>query len=207
VTRVLREIAPSQLAVGVACCGISASNLVRLHWTGTAALAVGSSLLVAVAVPEHRLLLAAVGFLLAGWCWGSARLDAVPRSPLTRLLGTAEHAQVVVTAPPRRSRFAIRAQADLRRWGGMHVSEPVLVQLPAGGMPGQGDVLDVLGVLAPPRGPENGFDERTYLRRHGIHVVLRGDRWRVTGHRGGLGGVADGLRRFVARGLSRGAAG
>jgi competence protein ComEC len=81
------------------------------------------------------------------------------------------------------------------------------VELPVGRTPAQGDVLDVLGVLAPPKGPEHGFDERTYLRRHGIHVVLRGDRWHVTGRRGGLGGVADDIRAFVTRGLSRGSAG
>ena len=176
-------------------------------WTGVAGLAVGSSFLAAIALPDQRVLLGALALLLAGWCWGSARLNAIDRSPLTRLIGTAEHAQVVVTSPPRSSRFAIRTQAELHRFGGLRVSEPVLVELPVGRSPAQGDVLDVLGVLAPPKGPENGFDERTYLRRHGIHVVLRGDRWRITGRRGGLGGVADELRAFVTRGLSHGSVG
>ena len=203
----IERIAPSQLAIGAACCGVAAANLARLHGTGLACLAVGSSLLAALALPEERLPLLALAMVLAGWWWGSARLDAIDRSPLTRLLGTAERAQVVVTAPPRRSRFDVRAQAEMRRFGSVRVSEPILLELPAGRAPAQGEVLEVLGVLAAPHGPEHGFDERTYLRRHGIHVVLRGDRWRVTGRRGGLGGVADGLRAFVTHGLSQGSGG
>jgi ComEC/Rec2-related protein len=198
---------PSQLAVGAACAGIASANVARIHWVGITGLAVGSSLLVAIARPEHRLAVLVVAVAFAGWWWGSARLDAIDRSPLSRLLGTAEDATVVVTAPPRRSSFSIRANGEVRRFGRFHVSEPVLIELPAGKAPAQGDVLHVLGMLAPPRGPEHGFDERTYLRRHGIHVVLRVDCWRVTGRRGGLGGVADGLREFVTRGLSHGSSG
>jgi len=205
--RAIRALAPSQLLLGVLCAGIAAANLARLHGLGLAGLAVGSSLLAAGALPEQRLLLAALALLLTGWWWGSARLDAIDRSPLTPLLGTAERAQVVVTAPPRRSRFAIRVPAELHRFGTLRTSEPILLELPAGRAPAQGAVLDVLGVLAPPHGPEHGFDERTWLRRHGVHVVLRGDRWRVIGHRGGLGGAADGLRAFITRGLSQGSGG
>src|SRR5207248_94598 len=87
------------------------------------------------------------------------------------------------------------------------VSEPVQLELPLGRAPAQGDILEVLGVLRRPHGPEHGFDERTWLRRHGVHVVMRVDRWRVTGRRGGLGGVADGLRAFVSRGLAQGSGG
>jgi len=106
----------------------------------------------------------ALAFVLAGWWWGSARLDAIDRSPLT------SQARVVVTAPPRRSSFAVRIQAQLQRFGDLAVSEPILLELPAGRAPAQGAVLDVLGVLAPPHGPENGFDERTWLRRTVIAV-------------------------------------
>jgi competence protein ComEC len=207
VTRALGRVPPPHLLVGAACLGISAANLARIHWSGIAGFAVGSSLLAAIVLPEPRVLILTIAFLVAGWCWGSARLDSIDRSPLTALLGTAEQAQVVLAAPPRVSRFSIRAQAELRRFGTRRISEPVLLELPAGRSPMQGDVLDVLGVLAPPKGPEHGFDERTYLRRHGIHVVLRGDRWRVIGRRGGLGGVADAVREFVTRGLSRGSSG
>jgi competence protein ComEC len=148
-----------------------------------------------------------LAIVLAGWWWGSTRLDALDRSPLSRLIGTAEMARIVVTAPPRPSRFDVRVQAEVHRFGRLHVTEPVLAELPAGRSPAQGDVLEALGVLAPPHGPQRGFDERTYLRRHGIHVVFRVDRWHVVGRRGGFGGFADRLRAFVARGLSRGSDG
>ncbi len=204
--RAIRDLPTSQVLVGALCAGIAVANLGRSHGAGPAGLAVGSSMLAAV-LPGQRLALVVLALVLAGWWWGSARLDAIDRSPLTALLGTAERARVVVTAPPRRSRFAVRVQAQAQRFGDLEVSEPVLLELPAGRAPAQGDVLDVLGVLAPPHGPEHGFDERTWLRRHGVHVVLRGDRWRAIGRRGGLGGVADGLRAFVTRGLSHGADG
>jgi competence protein ComEC len=200
-------VPPSQLLLGALCAGIAAANLGRFHGLGLAGLAVGASLLAAGAFPEQRLLLGALALLLTGWWLGSARLDAIDRTPLTPLLGTAERATVVVTAPVRRSRFSLRVPAELHRFGARRISEPILLELPAGRSPAQGAVLDVLGVLAPPRGPEHGFDERTWLRRHGVHVVLRGDRWHVVGHRGGLGGVADRLRAFVTRGLSRGSSG
>ena len=74
------------------------------------------------------------------------------------------------------SRFSLRVPAELHRFGARRISEPILLELPAGRAPAQGAVLDVLGVLAPPRGPEHGFDERTWIRRHGVHVVLRGSR-------------------------------
>ena len=195
------------MLLGAACCGVSAANVARIHGLALVSLTAGSSLLAVLVLPEHRLLPVALAAVLAGWWWGGVRLDAIDRSPLTRLLGTAERAQVVVTAPPRLSRFDIRVQGDLHRFGALRVTEPILLELPAGRAPAQGDVLDALGVLAAPHGPENGFDERTWLRRRGIHVVLRVDRWRVTGRRGGIGGVADRLRGFVTRGLSQGSGG
>jgi competence protein ComEC len=207
VTRPLAIVAPSQIFVGAACCGLAVANVARVHWSGLAGVVLGSSLLAAIALPDQRVLAGALAVLLAGWCWRSVRLDAIDRSPLTPLIGTAEHAQVVVTAPPRASRFKIRAQAVVHRFGKLRVFEPILLELPLGRTPAQGDVLDVLGVLKAPKGPENGFDERTYLRRHGIHVVLQGDRWRGVGRRAGIGGVADRLRAFVSRGLSQGSAG
>jgi competence protein ComEC len=62
-------------------------------------------------------------------------------------------------------------------------------------------------VLALPHGPKHGFDERTWLRRHGVHVVLRGDRWRTVGRRGGLAGLADRLRDRLARTVAPGLGG
>jgi len=206
-TGAFRDVPPHHLLLAALCMGIASANVARLHGTGLADIAVCSSCLAAVVFPAQRPGFVALALVLAGWWWGSIRLDAIDRSPLTPLIGTAERAQVVVTAPPRRSSFEWRIQADLDRFGARRISEPILLELPAGRAPKQGEILDVLGVLTPPHGPEHGFDERTYLRRHGIHVVLRGDRWRVLGRRGGLGGVADRLRAFVTRGLGRGSGG
>src|SRR5439155_324186 len=50
----------------------------------------------------------------------------------------------------------------------------------------------------------HGFDEQTWLRRHGIHVVLAGDRWRLLGHRRGLGGFGDRLRSWLASSVADG---
>jgi competence protein ComEC len=81
------------------------------------------------------------------------------------------------------------------------------LELPLGRSPPQGADIDALVVVREPHGPSHGFDERTWLRRQGVHVVLKVDAWTVAGRRGGLGGVADGLRRALARGSGPGLAG
>src|SRR5581483_7734594 len=146
-------------------------------------LALAGSALAALVDGAPRLVLLLAALVLAGWWWGGARLAALDRSPLAAFVGTSERARVVVTGPARRSRYALRVG------------------------PEQGQVLDVLAVAAPPKGPDGGFDERTWLRRHGVHVVLRVDGWRVVGRRGGVGGLADALRRWIAGGVAAGAGG
>src|SRR5213079_877495 len=113
-------------------------------------------------------------------------------------IGTAARALVDLAEPPHPGRFEIRVRAVVVRWGSLHVREPVLLELPSGRAPPQGASLSVLGVLREPRGPSHGFDERAWLRRHGVHVVVRLDSWRLVGHRSGLGGLADRLRGGLA---------
>jgi competence protein ComEC len=67
--------------------------------------------------------------------------------------------------------------------------------------------VSLLAVVKAPRGPEHGFDERTWLRRQGVHVVLHVDEWHVVGRRGGLGAVADRLRGWLRRSSAPGLAG
>src|SRR5205085_386144 len=62
-----------------------------------------------------------------------------------------------------------------------------------------GAILNVLARVQLPRGPNHGFDERTWLRRHGVHVVLRVDEWHQVGRRRGAGGVGDRLHGWLAR--------
>jgi competence protein ComEC len=143
----------------------------------------------------------------AGWWWGSARLTALDRSVLVQSIGTAERAVLEATAPARRSRYRLRVFVVVRRFGVREVHEAALLELPPGPAPPQGSLVSAVVTVEQPRGPEHGFDERTWLRRKGMHVVLRADRWRTAGARGGLGAVADGLRAHVERALARGASG
>jgi len=135
---------------------------------------------------------------VAGWWWGSRRLDALDRSVLQARVGTAERALVETEEPPRIGMFDVRVRAVVLRWGPMRPHEPVLLELPPGRAPPQGSRLSLVGILKLPRGPRNGFDEAAWLRRQGVHVVLRVREWRIVGRRGGIGGVGDGLQRWLA---------
>lgn len=192
------------LLLAAACLGLAAANLVRC---GPAA-AYGAVLLLPLAAAADgraRLVVAAAALLLGGWWWGSGRLHSLDRSVLLPRVGTAERALVETTAPARRSRFAVRVLARVLRFGALRPRELVLLELPVSRPPPpQGSRLEALGVLALPRGPDHGFDERAWLRRQGVHVVLHVDRWRRVGARGGLGGIADALHARLARDVGSG---
>ena len=183
------------------CVGIGLANLVRLP----ALIALVSALAIGLAATSWR----AIGTIacilaLAGWLWGSARLDRLDRSTLRPEVGRAERALVVVTAAPRRGRFDLKMPVRVRRFGLLALDEPAQLELPLGRAPPQGGVLEVRAEAKFPRGPSHGFDERTWLKRRGIHVVLAGDRWRLVGRRDGLGGVGDRLHRWLARSVAGG---
>ena len=96
----------------------------------------------------------------------------------------------------------------MRRFDGVELRERVLLELPAGRAPPQGAVLDLRARPVAPRGPETGFDERGWLERRGIHVVLHASGpWHVVGRRGGIGGVGDRLRTEIGNALSLGTTG
>ena len=104
--------------------------------------------------------------------------------------------------------FGQRQFGRVRVFAGRHVDERVQLELPLGRAPPQGAVIDLLAVVRVPRGPSNGFDERTWLRRQGIHVVLRVDGWTPTGRRrGGLAGLGDRLRVWLRAASAPGLAG
>ncbi len=187
--------APQLLAAGL-CGGLALADVFRI---GAAGLALA---IVFVALP--RTVAVAGCLLLLGWWWGSARLDLLDRSELAAHLGEAGRARVVVTGPARRTRFAMRTPGVVTRYARVPLREPVLLELANGRAPPQGAVLSVLAVVKAPHGPRDGFDERTWLRRRGVHVVLHVDEWHVVGHRGGIGGLADVLRRQLRRSIARG---
>jgi competence protein ComEC len=161
----------------------------------------------AVATPRERTAFVAIALLLVGWWWGSVRLDVIDRSPLSAEVGRAGTARVVVTGPARRSRYSLRLPARMERFAGRRVREPILLQLPVGRSPPQGAVLELQGTLLAPRSPQDGFDERTWLRRHGVHAVLRGRDWRIVGRRRGIAGLGDRIQRSIADGLGSGVGG
>jgi competence protein ComEC len=144
------------------------------------------------------------GLALLGWWWGGARLDALDRSVLVAHVDTSERSLLAVTGPTRRSKFELRVPAQVRRFGRLRFREAVLLELPLGRSPPQGALIESVVTARLPKPSRNGFDESTWLRRHGVHVVLGADRWRQVGRRGGLGGVADRLRRALAGSIAPG---
>ncbi len=194
------------LLAGSACLGLAAANAIRSHGLAVAALAAGASVVSAFAAdPRARIAGLAAALLLAGWWWGSARLDRLDSSLLRPHAGESAPSVCVVTGPARNNGFALRVPARLVRFGSLSLAEPVLLELPLGRAPPQGAHLALRVRVKLPRPASHGFDERTYLRRHGIHVVAVGlGEWSVVGRRGGLGGYADRVRAWLARSLAPG---
>jgi competence protein ComEC len=184
----------SQFLAGGLCAGLALANLARVGALACAVLSVVALL----GLPRIGVAVACVALL--GWWWGSVRLEQLDHSVLASHIGEAARMQVTITGPARRGRFGLRVP-------GVAAGEPVLLELALGRAPPQGAVLSALVVVKAPRGPRHGFDERTWLRRRGVHVVLRADEWHVVGRRGGLGGVADALRRVLRRSIARGLSG
>lgn len=197
------RVSPHRYAAAL-CLGLAAANVVR----GSVLVALGVATVVTVgavaAAEAHRPTALLAALVLVGWCWGSARLDALDRSELLARVDTAERTLLTVIAPPRRSRFELRVPAEVRRFGRLRFREAVLLELPLGRSPPQGAIIETVATVRLPRPPKNGFDEGTWLRRQGVHVVLHADRWRLVGRRGGIGGIADRLRAGLAGSIAPG---
>ena len=197
----MTRLLPAHVVAAAAVGGLVLSNLSRLA-VAPSSLVVALLALVSLAVvaPQPaRLVLAAALVGVVGWAWGSARLAALDRSPLRAHAGEANWFTVTVTSEVRVGQFDERLFARARRFGNEALNERVELELPLGRAPPQGARIRALAVVKLPRGASTGggFDERLWLRRQGVHVVLHVDEWRVIGHRGGLGGVADHLRAWL----------
>jgi len=201
------RLLPAHVLVAATAAGLVASLAVRPRGPG----AIGLLAAAAVALllpPGARLAGAAVVFALLGWWWGGLRLDALDRSPLAAEVDRAGRALVEVTSEARAGRFDQRQQGRVVVFAGRRLDERVQLQLPLGRAPPQGALIDLLAVVRLPREPSGGFDERTWLRRQGIHVVLRVDDWKDTGRRrGGLAGAGDRLRAWLRAACAPGLAG
>ncbi len=199
--------APAHVLALALTVGIALANVGRLHAAALCAAVVAALGLALVRDPSLRLVLVAIVLAVLGWWWGSGRLDSLDRSPMLGEVGRAGRAVVVVTSQPTEGRFSIRAPGEIRSFRGRPLHERVQLELNAGRSPPQGAVLDALVVVTLPSGPENGFDERTWLRHRGVHVVLKVDEWTQIGRRGGLGGLADRLRAWLERSIAPGLGG
>jgi competence protein ComEC len=185
--------------VGALCLGFALANLAR----PAAAPAFGSAAALAVvglaaSNSRFRVATVAAAVVAVAWGWGAVRLAQLDRSVLVSRIGTAEWAVVEVEEPPRLGTFDQRMKALVLRWGTLRTHEPVLLELPLGRSPPQGARLRLLGELKAPPGPSNGFDEAKWLRRQGIHAILRGQSYRLVGQRGGVSGVGDRVGRWLS---------
>jgi competence protein ComEC len=198
------------LLLGSLCLGLAASVVARAPSPAWAIVPAAAAVLIA-AIEEGgaRPVLIAIALVLAGWAWGCGRVARLDASALESRVGDAGLALVAVTGPPRRGAFTLRMSAEVRRWGREPMREPVLLELPLGRAPPQGTLLEVVGEVRSPRLPDEtgGFDERGWLRRQGIQVVVRASHPRVVGRRGGFAGVADRLRAWLQRSLGPGLTG
>ena len=114
-----------------------------------------------------------------------------------------------MAGPARLGEFDLRVPVNVRRIGRRTLDEPAQLELPASERaPPQGAVLELVARLeAPEPGRDGSFDEEAYLRRRGMHVVLRASRYRVVGRRGGVAGLGDRLRAGLSSSIAPGLSG
>ena len=180
---------------GALCVGFALANLDRVP---VSVALLGAAALATVGLTPGQSSFRRPVLVAVAWSWGSVRLAQLDRSALAPQIGTVERARVELEEPARPGSFDQRMRAVVLRWGTLKLHEPVLLELPPGRAPPQGARLEVLGELRAPSGPSQGFDEARWLRRQGIHAVLRAQSWRVVGRRGGVPGVGDRIGRWLA---------
>jgi competence protein ComEC len=194
------------LVAGAACLGLAVANETTLPLVPGLLLSLGS--LAAVALLEGGRRVAALGLAAAalGLTWGSLRVEALEKSVLQTRVGESGPAEVVTTQAARTSSWAVRAIGVTRSFDGVPLRERVLLVLPAGRSPPRGAVLEADVRVGEPREPsgEGRFDEREWLARQGIHVVLKAASWRQVGRRGGIPGIGDDVRDRIARAVTSG---
>ena len=205
--RRITELHWPALLAGSACLGLALSNWIALPPYETAALAVVALVGVAAFTSGARVVALGVALLAAGLWWGTLRLDALDASVLEAEVGGSGPAVFVVTGPARLTPWAVRVPAEVVEFRRRPLQERALVVLPVGRSPPRGAIVEAIVRVTEPRPADGGFDEKAWLGRQGIHVVLRAGAWRQTGARGGMAGIGDRLRDRVERAVGQGTEG
>lgn len=204
---VLARIPAPHLLAAAFCSGLAGALAVPASILALA-LTAGALACSAPLLGRSRLALLAVALLAAGWWWGSVRLAGLDQSELVDEVGKTALAHLEVTGPARRSEFALAVPVRLRDFDGISLGERARLELPPRRAPPQGAILELVArVTRPETGEDGGFDEAAYLRRQGVHVVLRSELFQVVGKRGGLGGLADWVRRRITKTMAPGVTG
>jgi competence protein ComEC len=214
VTRLSQTLARHPLHLGL---GAFVTGLPLAARPGLAVIAGGCGGLGLLAAIGYRrpLVCVAVALLLpAGTALGAARIAAIDHSDLAPLAGRDVSVRGFVTKRERPS-FGVRrlrlrvnrVEAGVRGRRAVHD----LAQLRVPGevrlaLPSIGDELVATGTLSLPKRSTGGsFDYRAYLRRAGVHVVLRARFAEATGRRRtGLAGAIDAIRSRAEAGVSAG---
>ncbi len=194
------------VAAAALCLGLAMSLALRVPGLPLAAAAVAAVIL-AVACERLRIVLIAIALLACGWSWGSGRLRAIDESSLRAVAGASALTRLEVTGPARSGGFSTRLPVRVLSFDRAELEEPAQLELPVGvRAPPQGAVLELVARVRLPRAAaaDGSFDEAAYLRRRGVHAVLRADAYRIVGRRGGLGGAADRIRAALARSIAPG---
>lgn len=170
----------------------------------------GLALLVLIGARRPLVCLVVALLVPAGAGAGTLRVGAIDRSPLAGLAGHQVSVRGYVVKRERPSfgvrRLRLRVTAVEGR-GRIHdlvqVRVPRAVRYPR---PSIGDELVATGSLElPRRRPGDSFDYAAYLRRAGVHAILRARFAVATGaRRGGLSGAVDSIRRRAEAGVSAG---
>jgi predicted membrane metal-binding protein len=193
--------------VAVCCVGLALANWISLDISEAVALAALGIVAVAALDGRARVIVIAAVLAVVGLAWGSLRIEAIGQSVLAARAGDSAVARLVTTGAARPGRWTIRVPAEVETFAGRRLHERVLLTLPVGRSPPRGAIVEADVRVTEPRPEQNGFDERAWLARRGIHVVLEASAWWQVGRRGGIAGLGDRLRDHVESSISRGTTG
>ena len=154
----------------------------------------------------------------AGLVVGAARLDAQAQSHLTRFVGHTVTLQATALTLPKTGDERVSLDVKVTAVDGFVVAERAPLTLDLGGAPAPAFTslgplvegtrlrLPAAQVEALPQPKPGEFDYGRYLERRGEHVVLAAPlaTLRLTGRRGGLGGLVDRLRLAARSHIRRG---